>query len=82
MATVRLAMAVGMDEVVSTARRAGVQGRLHQLPSLALGTAGLTLLELTAAYTPFAGGGTAVRPRLGRLVEDTAGGVVWRERRA
>ena len=79
-ATVRLAMAVGMDDVVETARRAGVRGRLHELPSLALGTAGLTLLELTAAYTPFADRGVAASPRFVTLVEDTTGETVWRPR--
>lgn len=76
-ATVRLAMAVGLDEVADEARDAGVAARLPMLPSLALGTAGLTLMELTAAYSPFANLGTAVRPRLVRVVEDTTGAVVW-----
>ncbi len=79
-ATVRLAMAVGLDRVASQARDAGVRSRLPILPSLALGTAGLTLLELTAAYAPFATLGTAVRPRLVRSVEDTAGAVIWESR--
>jgi penicillin-binding protein 1A len=80
-ATVRLAMAVGLDEVVREARDAGIGSRLPILPSLALGTAGVTLLEITAAYTPFATLGTAVRPRFVTLVEDTTGREVWSARR-
>jgi penicillin-binding protein 1A len=76
-ATVRLAMAVGMGDVARTARRSGVRNELHELPSLALGTAELSLLELTAAYAPFATLGRSVRPRLIRLVEDSAGKVLW-----
>ena len=76
-ATVRLAMAVGLDEVVEEARQAGIDGRLPMLPSLALGTAGLTLLELVSSYTALATLGTAVAPRLVRSVEDTTGAVVW-----
>ncbi len=79
-ATVRLAMAVGLERVASQARDAGVKSRLPMLPSLALGTAGLTLLELTSAYAPFATLGYAVRPRLVRSVEDTAGAVIWEGR--
>jgi penicillin-binding protein 1A len=60
-ATVRLAMAVGMSDVARTARRSGVSDGLHELPSLALGTAELSLLQLTAAYTPFATLGERVR---------------------
>ena len=76
-ATVRLAMAVGMDQVVEEAREAGISATLHELPSLALGTAGTTLLDLTSSYTPFANLGTAVEPRFITLVEDSAGSVVW-----
>ena len=76
-ATVRLALAVGLDEVRSTAHDAGVRSRMPSLPSLALGTAEMTLLELTAAYVPFAAAGTAVGPRFVTLVEDTAGNPVW-----
>jgi penicillin-binding protein 1A len=76
-ATVRLALAVGMGDVARTARRSGVRNDLHELPSLALGTAELSLLELTAAYIPFATLGRSARPRLIRLVEDSAGKVLW-----
>jgi penicillin-binding protein 1A len=76
-ATVRLAMAVGMSDVARTARRSGVSDDLHELPSLALGTADLSLLQLTAAYSPFATLGERVRPRMIRLVEDSAGKKIW-----
>jgi penicillin-binding protein 1A len=76
-ATVRLALAVGMSDVARTARRSGIRNELHELPSLALGTTELSLLELTAAYAPFATLGSSVRPRLIRLVEDSAGKTVW-----
>jgi 1A family penicillin-binding protein len=76
-ATVRLAMAVGVSDVARTARRSGVRDGLHELPSLALGTAELSLLQLTAAYTPFATLGERVRPRFIQLVEDSAGKKLW-----
>jgi penicillin-binding protein 1A len=76
-ATVRLAMAVGMGDVVRTARRSGVRNELHELPSLALGTVELTLLELTASYAPFATLGRSARPRLIQRVEAGDGTVLW-----
>jgi penicillin-binding protein 1A len=79
-ATVRLALAVGVPDVARTARRSGISNGLHELPSLALGTAEMSLLELTAAYTPFATLGDRVRPRLIRLVEDSTGRTVWNPR--
>jgi membrane peptidoglycan carboxypeptidase len=47
------------------------------VPSLALGTGEVTLLELTASYSAFANGGLIARPRLITRVEDTAGRAIW-----
>ncbi len=56
----RLAAEVGPWKVVRTARRLGIHSKLHTDPSIALGTAEVTLLELTGAYAPFANGGQGV----------------------
>jgi penicillin-binding protein 1A len=45
---VKLADDVGRGNVVSTARRLGIRSELHDRPSLALGTAEVTPLELVA----------------------------------
>ena len=76
-ATVRLALAVGLDDVRATAREMGIRSELPDLPSLALGTAGLSLLELTTAYVPLTSGGSRVKPRFITRVEDPDGKVVW-----
>jgi penicillin-binding protein 1A len=49
-ATVRLAEQVGRGNVVRAARDLGIDSPLTERPSLALGTSGVSLLELTAAY--------------------------------
>ena len=74
---VRLAEAVGPDEVAELARRAGLRGELRRTPMLALGIAEATPLELTSAYTAFAGDGHAVAPRFVLRVEDADGRVLW-----
>ncbi|HYB05140.1 MAG TPA: PBP1A family penicillin-binding protein [Methyloceanibacter sp.] len=61
---VKLADDVGRPEVVRTARRLGIHSELHDRPSLALGTAEVTPLELVAAYVPFANGGEGVAPHI------------------
>jgi penicillin-binding protein 1A len=53
-AAVRLIQSVGPREVVRTARELGIASPLPEVPSLALGTAELTLLELAGAYLPIA----------------------------
>jgi penicillin-binding protein 1A len=55
-ATVRLSEAIGRDNVIRAARDLGITTPLPDKPSLALGTAGVSLLELTAAYAAVAGG--------------------------
>jgi penicillin-binding protein 1A len=52
----------GARGVAAVARRLGVAGRLPEHPSLALGTAEVTLLDLTAAYAAFANDGFRVTP--------------------
>jgi penicillin-binding protein 1A len=61
---VRLEMqAGGPATVASVAHRLGIADKLPDLPSLALGTGEVGLLELTAAYAPFFNGGRAVVPQ-------------------
>jgi penicillin-binding protein 1A len=76
--TARLAMAVGIPAVVRTARRAGIRSPLPETPSLALGTAALSPLELANAYATLAGMGRRVEPRLLVEVADADGTVLYR----
>ncbi len=76
-ATVRLAMEVGVDRVVATARQIGLNGRIPNVPSVVLGSAEVTPLALTSAYSTFATLGTHPEPRLVTRVVDRAGTVVW-----
>ncbi|HYX47574.1 MAG TPA: transglycosylase domain-containing protein [Sphingomicrobium sp.] len=55
-ATVRLSEEVGRNNVIRAARDLGITTPLPDNPSLALGTAGVSLLELTSAYAAVASG--------------------------
>ncbi len=61
-AAVRLAEHIGRDKIVQKARQLGITTALPPHPSLALGSAEVTLLELTAAYATIANGGKLVWP--------------------
>ncbi|MGV1015732.1 MAG: transglycosylase domain-containing protein, partial [Methyloceanibacter sp.] len=76
----RLTVAVGPARVVHTAHRLGIHAKLHQSPSLALGTAEMTLLELTSAYAPFANGGQGVMPHIITRVRNSQGKVLYARR--
>src|SRR5688500_16150127 len=62
-AAVRLSEQVGRQNVIAAARDLGVGSPLNDNPSLALGTSGITLLELTSAYAAVAAGAYPVRPK-------------------
>jgi penicillin-binding protein 1B len=60
--TAKLALEVGLENVVKTARDAGIKSPLAAVPSIALGTFELAPLELAAAYTLFPNGGIRAEP--------------------
>lgn len=60
-AAARLAEQVGRKAVIQAARDLGISSPLADMPSLALGTSGTTLLELTSAYAAVAGNNLPVR---------------------
>jgi penicillin-binding protein 1B len=61
-ATVRLAMEIGLPEVVKVARAAGIRSPLSPLPSVALGSFEVTPMELAYAYATIASGGVRYDP--------------------
>ncbi len=77
---VRLGLEVGPKTVVKTAHRLGITSDLQPNASIALGTSEVTPLELTAAYAPFANGGTAVQPHIITRIR-TAGGKLLYQRK-
>jgi penicillin-binding protein 1A len=62
-ATVRLSESVGRANVLRAARELGISSPLPNSPSVALGTAGVSLLELTSAYAAIASGRYPIAPR-------------------
>ena len=62
-AAVRLSERVGRQNVLRAARELGISSPLPDSPSVALGTAGVSLLELTGAYAAIASGRYPVAPR-------------------
>jgi penicillin-binding protein 1A len=74
---IKLGQAVTVDAVAATARRLGIVSPLGTDASLSLGTSEVSLLELTAAYTPFANGGIAVEPYVVKRVLSKDGKVLY-----
>jgi penicillin-binding protein 1A len=76
-AAAQLLQQVGYSQATYYAQRLGIESRLPAVASLAIGTGGVTLLELTSAYGVFANQGIAVSPHLIVRVEDHEGREIW-----
>lgn len=57
LATAHLGLAIGVDEVIDTLKKLGVERDMPEVPSLLLGARGLTPLEVTQFYQSMAGSG-------------------------
>lgn len=68
---------LGEEALVDTAKRLGISTDLQKVPSLALGTSGVRVVEMANAYSHFANGGKKVSPVLITRVEDHRGDVIY-----
>ena len=75
----RIGQAVGIGKVVEMARRLGIESRLPAVPSLALGTAEVSPLEIVTVYSTFANAGLRPTPRsfIGLLDDRGVGQEQW-----
>jgi penicillin-binding protein 1A len=67
---VKTFMMVGADRTVDFAKRCGITADLPKYPSLALGAAGVSPLEMTAAYNVFVNHGVYSKPRFITRITD------------
>ena len=76
--TVRIAMQVGMKNVVDTAKRFGVVDKMAPYLPMALGAGETTPFRMAGAYSAFVNGGRKVKPHLIELVQDRDGQSIYR----
>ncbi len=72
--TARAAAAIGFDRVARTARALGIHSAMPELPSLALGTAEVTPLEMATAFSTIANAGERRQPWVIERIEGADGG--------
>lgn len=75
--TVKLAEMVGYQNVVSLAKRAGLNMNINATPSVALGAYEVTPLEIAGAYTIFSNRGVAMKPVWVSSIRSQQGEVVF-----
>jgi len=74
---VKTHMFLGEETLVNMAKRLGITSKIDQVPSLALGTASINMLEFASAYSAFANEGNKVNPSFVNKVEDLNGNILY-----
>jgi penicillin-binding protein 1A len=76
LATVRLLNEIGVDAAIQEARALGIESPIERNLSIALGSSGVTPLELCTAYATFANGGERPTPYFFREIRDATGKIL------
>ena len=68
---------LGEDKLVTIANRVGIKEKLEAVPSLALGTEEISLIDMVNSYAVFANMGNKVDGHFIRRIEDSKGNVLY-----
>jgi len=75
--TVKLMQSIGIKGTIKLAKRLGIFSKMEQNLSISLGSSGLTLFELTSAYSAFANNGELVKPSAIRNIQNRKGEILY-----
>lgn len=67
----------GPERVIQLAQALGIESPIPAVPSIALGSAQLTLKEITVANASLVNGGVHIAPNIISRIEDKYGNVIW-----
>jgi penicillin-binding protein 1A len=67
---------IGVNRTVDFAKQCGITSNIPPYPSIALGAADISLIEMVRAYTMFPGGGMNTKPYYISRIEDRNGNVL------
>lgn len=74
--TVRIALKVGVDKIIETARLLGIKSPIRKGFSMVLGSSEITPLEVATAYSTLARDGVYIEPSAIRYIKDTKGNTI------
>jgi len=80
--TIKILRDIGIDYVIDYARKLGITSHLDHDLSLALGSSGMSLMEIVRAYSVFANQGYMITPSFIERIEDRDGNVIYENRPA
>jgi penicillin-binding protein 1A len=71
----------GIGNLIDMARNLGAKGEFEEVPSIALGTTDLAVIDMVGAYTPFMNKGIYSKPYYIDRIEDANGHVIYQSKR-
>ncbi|MFQ5645928.1 MAG: penicillin-binding protein 1A [bacterium] len=75
--TIKLLQKIGVPFTIKFARKLGIKAKLSPDLSLALGTSGISLMDMTSLYSVFANNGNRAEPYVIQRITDSRGKIVW-----
>lgn len=75
--SVEILFEAGIEKVIETAQKLGIRSEIPPVPSIALGTIEIPMIELGKTYTAFANNGTPVTPYFIEKITNKNGEIIW-----
>jgi penicillin-binding protein 1A len=75
--SVEVLLKAGISNVIRLAKNMGIESNIPAVPSIALGVADVSLLEMVKAYCTFPNGGKSVTPVFIARIEDKHGNIIY-----
>ena len=79
--TVRVALKVGIDPIIQTARLLGIKSHINRNFSIVLGSTGVSPLEMATVYSTLAREGVYIEPTAIRMVKDCDNNIIDEDHR-
>ena len=76
--SVKVLEKAGIDKTISLAKDMGIDSDIPNVPSIALGTPSISLIEMVEAYCVFVNKGKRVQPYIITRIENKEGKVIWK----
>jgi penicillin-binding protein 1A len=78
--TIKLLQDIGVDYVIEYAQKFGITSKINRDLSIALGSSGVSLLEIVRGYAVFCNGGDLVKPLFIKRITDRRGTILEENR--
>lgn len=76
--SVKVLEKAGIENTISLARNMGIRSDIPKVPSIALGTPSISLIEMVEAYCTFVNKGKRAQPYFITRIENKEGKVIWK----